>query len=1220
MFYGCATKKVQYAKNFENYLKEAPYGKDEIAYQVFLIGDAGNAMPNDSLSSLVVLEKDLQKAPKNSAALFLGDNIYPNGIPPKKDKEGREFAEYRLKTQTDILQNFKGQPIFIPGNHDWRYGIKGLERQEKFINDQLQKKDVYLPEAGCPLDKVNLTDNIVVITVDSQWFLEDWDKNPGINENCSIIKTRDKFYTELEDLIKKNQAKTTILAIHHPLYSNGPHGGQYTLKDNIHPFKSKVPLPILGTFLTTLRKTSGASPQDMQNKVYNEFIQRVSTLVQESENLIVVSGHEHNLQYIHKNNTPQIVSGSGSKTSGARAIDGGQFSYGGLGYATLDVYKNGSVWVSFFATKGNKKELLYRTEILVPEPKDYEGELPTSFQKTYTSSIYTKKQTNKSGFYEFIWGKHYRKYYSEPVTVPGVLIDTIFGGLHPVRKGGGHQSNSLRLENQFEKQYVMRALKKSATKFLQAVAFKKVYMAKKMEGTYVESVLLDFYTTAYPYAPFVVGDLSDAAGVFHSNPKLYYIPKQKTLGIFNNTYGNELYMIEERVADNHGDVESFGGTNTIISTDDLLKNLQKSDNYKVDEPSYIRARLFDMLLGDWDRHEDQWRWAEFKTGKQRLYKVIPRDRDQVFSKFDGVLVAALTRLIPALRMMQSYDEDLRSVKWFNYEPFPLDKNLIVQSDWEVWEAQAKYIQENVTDEVIDKAFTTLPENLQDETIEEIKKKLRGRRGNILKIAREYFEYVNKYPVVKGTDKDEWITIERLDEKKTRITIHRKVKGEKEALLLDRTYSKDLHKEIWVYGLGDDDKFEVIGNAKGCIPIRIIGGEGKNNYIIENDSNLKIYQQKDKEYKSNKENIPIKLTNEYDLVAYNYKKVTKTTNQLIPSIGSNPDDGFKIGIKNTFTKEGFKRNPFTSRHSLRAEYYFATDGFEIEYNGEFAIRGKWNLGIDGLFTSPNYSINYFGYGNNTQNNQDDFGRNYNRVKLKTIEFAPSLIWKGRFGANFQFKPSFQLLEVEDSNNRFVNVPGILPKYLFENQSYVGAEASYSYNNVNNNAIPTLGIHFNITGGWKTSISETKKGFGYLNTTLAGEYRLIPSGKLVLASKINGAFNFGNNFEFYHANSIGGDNGLRGFREERFTGKRSYYQNTDLRFQIGKTVTSLVPITYGIFGGYDYGRVWTQDDNSRRWHDSYGGGIWVTGAESISMNFSLFDSVDGARFTFGVGFGF
>jgi hypothetical protein len=57
-----------------------------------------------------------------------------------------------------------------------------------------------------------------------------------------------------------------------------------------------------------------------------------------------------------------------------------------------------------------------------------------------------------------------------------------------------------------------------------------------------------------------------------------------------------------------------------------------------------------MLIGDWDRHYDQWRWAEYKKKGQVIYRPIPRDRE--FSKFDGALLSILMT-IPTLRHMQS---------------------------------------------------------------------------------------------------------------------------------------------------------------------------------------------------------------------------------------------------------------------------------------------------------------------------------------------------------------------------------------------------------------------------------------------------------------------------------------------------------------------------------------------------------------------------------------
>ena len=50
-----------------------------------------------------------------------------------------------------------------------------------------------------------------------------------------------------------------------------------------------------------------------------------------------------------------------------------------------------------------------------------------------------------------------------------------------------------------------------------------------------------------------------------------------------------------------------------------------------DQDQVLRSRLFDIWIGDWDRHDDQWRWASFKDKNGfTYYQPIPRDRDQIF--------------------------------------------------------------------------------------------------------------------------------------------------------------------------------------------------------------------------------------------------------------------------------------------------------------------------------------------------------------------------------------------------------------------------------------------------------------------------------------------------------------------------------------------------------------------------------------------------------------
>jgi hypothetical protein len=1216
-FTSCATHKAKYSDSVSDWNKKTLNTNGEIDHTFYFIGDAGNAKEDESLEHLSILKEELKSASENSTVLFLGDNIYHEGL-PKKNHPERKLAEHRLNTQIDLVQDFKGQPIFIPGNHDYKTdGIKGLERQADYIKNKLDDKNTFLPKKGCPIKKLQLSDEVVLIIIDTQWYLENWDNNPTMNDDCDI-KSREEFFAEFESLIKKYASKTTVIAMHHPMFTNGTHGGQFSLKQQLFPLNNNVPLPVLGSIASLVRKVGGTSKQDLQNPLYRKLKNRIVTISQKSDKVIFASGHEHTLQHIISNNKHQIISGSGSKATAARILNNGLFSYGGLGYAKLEVYKNGASRVSYFTEKDNKQELLFSHLVYEPNKSNTKYTFDSEIPKEVEASIYSSEETQKSKSYSSFFGKHYRDYYSKKIKVPTVLLDTLFGGLKPLRKGGGFQSRSLRLENNEGKQYVMRALRKSATQFIQAAVFQEQYVGGQFDNTYTEEFLFDFYTSAHPYTPFMIGELADALGIYHTNPTLYYVPKQNALESFNEDFGDELYMIEERTTSGHGDVKSFGYSNELISTDDLLKKLRKSDKYAVDEDAYIKARLFDMLIGDWDRHQDQWRWAEFKIDKKKVYKPIPRDRDQAFSNLDGFVFDALTKLVPGLSKMQKYENDIYNVKTFNTSPYPLDMAIINTSTYKNWEAQVAFIQQNITDDIIDDAFDYLPKEVNDEVTNSIKDKMRNRLKNLPKIAKKYYEHITKFGVIKGTDKDNWFDIERLDNGITSVKVYNIKKGEKGKLTFQRDYLKDETKEIWVYGLDDEDVFNVSGVKKDIIPVRIVGGQNNDIYNIESGKRVTIYDYKTKKNTFKNKNGNHKLFNNYEANTYNYKKLKYSQNQLIPMIGSNPDDGFKIGVQNIYTVYGFERNPFTQQHSITATYYSETNGYDIKYDFELAnIFNNWNLVLNSQITSPNYSINHFGFGNNSVNNEDILDDDYNRVKMSVQKVAPSLKWISRVGAQFNIGVSYEGIEVENTTGRYINT---ISNTIEEFNNYFGINAAYNFENYDNAAFPTLGMTTTLEAGWKGNVTNSNENHLYFRPSLGFDYKLASNGKIVLATKFKGNIIIGDTFEFYHAASIGGKDGLRGYRNQRFIGNRSYHQNIDLRFNLSEVKTSLLPVQIGVFGGFDYGRVWRKNESSNDWKTSYGAGFWLVGAEMINLNFSLFDSDEGAQFNFGLGFQF
>ena len=121
----CASYKTQYAPEANKWETDKPAPNLIVKHTMYLVGDAGNSSEPKIVPVLKYLKDTLSKESANSSILFLGDNIYPKGLPPEVSKK-RKVAEYRLHTQTDALKKFKGYPVFTPGNHDWAHGINGI--------------------------------------------------------------------------------------------------------------------------------------------------------------------------------------------------------------------------------------------------------------------------------------------------------------------------------------------------------------------------------------------------------------------------------------------------------------------------------------------------------------------------------------------------------------------------------------------------------------------------------------------------------------------------------------------------------------------------------------------------------------------------------------------------------------------------------------------------------------------------------------------------------------------------------------------------------------------------------------------------------------------------------------------------------------------------------------------------------------------------------------
>jgi hypothetical protein len=342
---------------------------------------------------------------------------------------------------------------------------------------------------------------------------------------------------------------------------------------------------------------------------------------------------------------------------------------------------------------------------------------------------------------------------------------------------------------------------------------------------------------------------------------------------------------------------------------------------------------------------------------------------------------------------------------------------------------------------------------------------------------------------------------------------------------------------------------------------------------------------------------------------------------LPSIGFNPDTGFSAGLSGTYTTYSIANNPFSSEQTISVKYYTATSGFEMKYSGEFAhVFYNWNFGLDARYTGPNYAINYFGKGNETFYDEDAVDLDFNRVRINQWSVAPSLKYR-KERVQVSLGPILESLDVELDANSVTGEQFIPSNPVFDKQIYAGAEASFQYKNKSGEiAFIRRGFQFDVTAGYKRNIDEYNNEFTYIKPTLSIDYPLHHSGAAVLATKIGANMNFGENYEFYHAATLGGNNDLRGFRNERFNGKTAFYQSTDLRVGVAQFRTNFIPVRLGFSAGFDYGRVWVDNDTSQQWQNSYGGSVFINGFKALTANIGYYVSDESNRVIFTLGFAF
>ncbi|RYJ44236.1 hypothetical protein [Flavobacterium beibuense] len=1138
-----------------------------VSHTFYLTGNGGRE--GDS-TVLEALGRSLEGQDENTSVLFLGNNAESKTAFP---------GTHRLDQQLSAVRDFKGKIVFVPGYDDWKKGVSGIKAQQEYINSRLSHKS-FFPTDGCALKKIEINQHCDLLLIDSQWALMDWDDLPGLNRDCDL-KTKEDFYAELEHEINKSEGRIVLIAMCHPVASGGRYGSSYSF---------------------------GIDRRDIANKHYKEFSDRLLTMAQRFRDILFVAGHEQNLQFIHARGIPVVISGSARQGDKPRHAPDTGFVSGDRGFARITIYSDKAADVSFFDASNNFSVPVFSAPVLQPQKKEDTAGYGEYDTPAYVyRSVYSPEELRRSGVYRTLWGNHYRRDYITPVKLQTALLDTLYGGLRPVRHGGGHQTNSLRLADQGGKGYNLRGVKKDALRFMQYFIFSRDYLTADASDTYFVELLEDYWTTANPFAPLTAAGLSKAIGLPQAEPRLYFLPRQKALGSFNSDFGDAMYFLEPRTAG-----EQAGEATRQLkdrSTMDLIGILAGQHKVVIDESLYIRARLFDNVIGDFDRHHDQWRWREQKLPDGSLhFSPIPRDRDQAFADFDGMMIRVITALHPPLGFMQPYGPKYRHLRWFNDAGDDVDRVVLRYDTEQDWIRQARFIKEQLTGDLLKESFERMPQGVDRERQNKIMEALAARLAAIEDHAVALYRYIKSRPLVTGTNGPDHFIVTRNADGSTHILAYRMQGEEAGNILWDTELHKGVTREIRIYGLDGNDTFEVNGDAAGAIPITIIGGRDTDLYRARSPGHVRVFDYAS-EHSDFESPVRTTLSDSYELNTYNYKNAHRNVSAILPILGYNPDGGLGVGVGYSYTVNALRRNPYTARHIVKGRYFTATSGVAMDYQGEFAqVLGKANLGIKAGFTTPDYTCNFFGYGNRTPD-YGEFDVAYNRVNQRLAYVAPSLIYRGYYGGTFTFGLGYSRSDIEKTEGTYIATAPISPM-VFRGQEFYSVQAGYMYENFDEQALPGKGIAFGLSAFYTANFAENR-GFACLIPEIRLTTKIDPQGTLIYATKLQGKLLLNNQFEFFQAATIGDGDGLRGLRQQRFSGKGSFYHNSDLRLGLGRLRNGILPMTFGLYGGFDYGRVWLEGEDSSKWHTSQGGGLFFTLAGFTTANLAYFNSADGNR---------
>ncbi len=1156
----------------------------------------------------------------NQTLLFTGDL--------SDSRHNLQHTTNRIDTLLSILDTAPNRKIvFIPGDRDWaNSGMLGWEQLnllEKYVRS-LERDDVLWPlRNGCPgPEKLELDLALYLVVINTQWWNHPYQKPTPESALCEIA-THEEALGEIETIIEETRYGNILIAGHYPIISGGVYGGHFPFSDWL------LPAPVISTMVTAHRQNVG-SPREICNERYSEFREDMEDILSEYPSLIYVSGHEHNREMLNFKDNILLQTGAPEKTGFVSRSSSTRYSSRTPGLVALHYDMEGNAWASMYDLGRAGYQFEKRIKLLQAPCRtpmagvsinqrlvpclDDQYVLPQMEHEVQGNTIVAANpKFAASGFKKLMLGEHYRKSWTTPVEVPYLDLDRYADGLVPYLEGGGRQTKSLRLAGENGREYVFRSVDKDPSKAL----------SYNLRESLISLLVRDQITTQHPYGALVASRLLDRLGILHSTPQLVVIPDDAKLGPFQATFGNMLGMIEERPTGRKEVHQTFAGADEVLGSTEMFRELYKDCDRLIDKQEYARARVFDMFAGDWGKHEDNWRWAGYTGDTETVYRPIPRDRDHVFSRWDGFLPWLVDREW-AKPSGEDFDYKINGIRSLMWQARHLDRFLANELTREDWIEAADFLQANISKADIDSSILAFPPEVRNFNGDEIAAKLEKRLGDLDEYAVRYSNILAKQVDVPGSNKTELFEAVRNADGTMDVSMYKLRQGIKDKLFYQRRFNPDETKEVRLFGLQGDDVIHVTGDSRKSILLRIVPGAGINevvdsSHVDRGTDATRVYSLNGTDHisggaETKEVHIPYQE-------AYQYRRTAFTYNTYMPLIyvWSSSGNGIVFGGGVTFTRQSYDKPDFSAIHQVSASVS-TLGNFRLGYEGKSRhVLGMWDLTY-GILLDKHRRLNYFfGTGNNTVLDHDLLLDDYYTLQYSSLQVSTGLsrsFWdRSSLGFGLIFKGTGK--ENLDGNifdiSTYPDVAG--HERLRIAKGYVACDLDFR----DRVHLPQRGMRLAIEGIAAKALNDATN---YANVKASLEY-FVTARPFTLGLKIGGVTHQGMT-PFYDLHYLGQKSNLRGFRQNRFTGETLAFLNTDLRIQLINNPRALIPYKLGITLFFDSGRVFESLEaaNDVGWHQGYGAGIYFVPlrdrfAIQLSMGFSKEES-GLIRFGFGQAF--